>query len=51
MTRYGILDDIGIVIRWVYDKPSSQYQYITQRIARPKRKPPIDWTNFEAAPY
>ena len=28
-TRYGILDDFGEVIRWVWDKPSSHYKYIT----------------------
>lgn len=32
--RYGILDDFGEVVRWVWDKPSPKYLYITQRIKR-----------------
>lgn len=46
MKRYGILDDDGQVIRWVWDKPSACYQYIVKKIPR---KPPIDWNNFEPA--
>lgn len=45
-TRYGILDDFGEVIRWQWDKPSSNYKYITQRV---KLVPAVDWTNFEPA--
>jgi hypothetical protein len=45
-TRYGILDDFGEVIRWVWDKPSKNYRYITERV---KVEPVIDWNNFEPA--
>lgn len=51
VTRYGILDDFGEVIRWQWEKPASHYRYITERIKRPKRRPPIDWSNFEPAPF
>lgn len=36
MTKYGILDERNRVIRWVYDKPSDQYQYITVKIKKQK---------------
>lgn len=50
MTRYGILDDEGKVIRWVYDKPSHEYQYVVIKIKRqPKQK--IDLSQFEEAPF
>jgi len=46
-TRYGILDDFGEVIRWVWDKPSSKhYKFVTQRV---KPEPVIDWNNFKRA--
>lgn len=44
--RYGVLDDFGAVIRWQWNKPSSNYKYITKRI---KVEPVIDWSNFEPA--
>lgn len=31
--RYGILDDFGEVIRWVWDRPVGR-AYITQKIIR-----------------
>lgn len=46
--RYGILDDFGEVVRWVWDKPSPHYRYIIQRV---ERKPAVDWSNFEPAPF
>lgn len=46
--RYGILDDEGRVIRWVWEKPNAEYQYVTERVTRP---PPVDWDNFEEAPF
>ncbi len=45
-TRYGILDDFGEVIRWSWDKPSSNYKYVTERI---KSEPVVDWSNFDPA--
>jgi hypothetical protein len=48
MTQYGILDDDGAVVRWVWDKPS--YPHITRKVPR-QRKKQIDWANFEAAPF
>lgn len=47
-TRYGILDDFGEVLRWVWDKPSSNYKYVTVQV---KVAPVIDWSDFEPAPY
>jgi len=46
MIRYGILDDEGQVVRWVWVKPP--YPHIVQK---PKRKPKFDFTNFEPAPF
>lgn len=39
MTRYGILDDEGKVVRWVWEKPP--YPHIVERIKR-QRKPKLD---------
>jgi len=47
-TRYGILDGFGDVIRWTWDKPSSNGKYITERV---KVAPVIDWSDFEPALY
>ena len=46
MGRYGILDDFGDVVRWVWDKPARHYRYVTRKM---KRKPAVDWANFEPA--
>ena len=48
MIQYGILDDDGAVVRWVWDKLS--YTNITRKVHR-QRKKQIDWANFEAAPF
>ena len=44
--RYGILDDDGQVIRWVWEKPD--YPHIVEKIKR-KRKPKFDLTNYPDA--
>ena len=36
MKRYGILDDDGTVLRWVYQQPASCYRYIVEKIKRQK---------------
>lgn len=46
--RYGISDDFGDIIRWVWDKPSSNYKFIVGRI-KVQKEPKIDWNNFEIA--
>lgn len=43
--RYGILDDEGQVVRWVWNKPSAHYRYITQRV------PTVDLSDIEDAPF
>lgn len=32
--RYGILDELGVVVRWVWSRPTGQYLYVVQRIVR-----------------
>jgi len=44
--RYGILDDEGNVVRWVWHMPT--YPHIVQKIKR-KRKPPLDLSNVPEA--
>lgn len=46
MKKYGILDDDGVVIRWVWDKPSDAYKFVVIKVPK---KPRIDWNNFEEA--
>lgn len=46
MIQYGILDDFGEVLRWVWDKPSRPH--ITRKVPR-YRKPKIDLSKFEDA--
>jgi hypothetical protein len=48
MTKYGILDFDGEVVRWTFTKPSDCYQYITIKVKKIK-KPGIDWSNYEPA--
>jgi hypothetical protein len=48
MIQYGILDDDGAVVRWVWDKPS--YPHTTRKVPKPRKKQ-IDLSNFEAAPF
>ena len=44
--RYGILDDEGKVIRWVWSVPP--YPHIVQKIKR-KRKPKLDLSKAQEA--
>ena len=46
--RYGILDDEGEVVRWVWEKPAPHYRYIVQRV---QVAPAVDWSDFEPAPF
>ena len=48
MIQYGILDDDGAVVRWVWNKPA--YPHITRKIYR-ARKQKIDLSKFEPAPF
>lgn len=50
MTRYGLLDESGEVIRWVWQCPPAGVPYTTQDmpVTRPEA---IDWNNFEEAPF
>ncbi len=50
MIKYGILDYAGKVVRWVWEKPSDAYQYITVKIKR-TRRPRIDLSQVEEAPF
>ena len=44
--RYGILDDEGNVVRWVWEKPP--YPHIVQKIKR-QRKKKLDLSNVPDA--
>lgn len=44
--QYGILDDEGVVVRWLWIKPS--YPHIKRKVKRLK-KPKIDLAKFEEA--
>jgi len=44
--KYGILDDEGNVVRWVWHMPP--YLHIVERIKR-KRKPKLDLSNVPDA--
>lgn len=46
MVRYGILDDEGNVVRWVWHMPP--YPHIVQKIKR-QRKPKLDLSNVPDA--
>jgi hypothetical protein len=46
MTKYGILDDEGNVIRWVWSVPP--YPHIVERIKR-KHKPKLDLSKVQEA--
>lgn len=48
MIQYGILDDEGVVVRWVWFKPD--YPHITRKVPR-KRKLKIDLSKFQSAPF
>jgi hypothetical protein len=44
--KYGILDDEGVVVRWVWEKPD--YPHIAVRIKR-QRKPKFDPSGYPDA--
>lgn len=48
--KYGILDDDGRVVRWVWDEPAPCYQFVVVKVkvVRPQR---IDWAKAEPAPF
>lgn len=46
LTRYGILDEDGELIRWTYQKPRDGVMYLIE-ITKPLHE--IDWENFEEA--
>ena len=48
MIQYGILDDFGAVVRWVWDKPP--YPHITRKVSR-YRKPKFDISTLPDAPF
>ncbi len=48
MIQYGILDDEGAVVRWVWSKPG--YPHIIRKVPR-RRKPKINLSQFEPAPF
>lgn len=51
MTKYGILDDDGAVVRWVWSAPDpAHYRFITVRIPKP-RQVKLDLSQFEPAPF
>lgn len=46
--KFGILDDEGQVVRWVWDKPGLGYQFITVKVPKHKRAA-IDLAAFPEA--
>lgn len=48
LTRYGIFDDFGEVVRWTYEKPNDGVMYLIE-ITKPAHE--IDWENFEEASF
>jgi hypothetical protein len=46
LTRYGILDEFGDLVRWTYEKPNNGVMYLIE-ITKPLHE--IDWNNFEEA--
>ena len=47
MIKYGLLDDFGEVVRWVWERPVGR-QYITVKVKR-QRKAKIDLNKFGEA--
>jgi len=47
MIKYGILDDFGEVLRWVWERPVGR-NYITVKVPKP-RKPKLDLSKFGEA--
>lgn len=50
MLKYGLLDDEGEVVRWVWEHPGAWYRFIVVKVKRPRR-PRIDFSQFEPAPF
>lgn len=50
MIKYGILDDEGEVVRWVWERPSAVYRFIIVKVKR-IRRPRLDLSQFEPAPF
>jgi hypothetical protein len=48
LLKYGILDDEGLVIRWVWVEPP--YPHVVIKVKR-KHKPKIDLSNLQEAPF
>lgn len=48
MLKYGILDDEGNVIRWVWSVPP--YPHVAVKVPRP-RKPKLDLSGVPDAPF
>lgn len=46
LTRYGILDDEGQLVRWTYEQPADGVMYLIE-VTKPLHE--IDWENFEEA--
>jgi hypothetical protein len=46
LTRYGILDDDGQLVRWTYEQPADGVMYLIE-VTKPLHE--IDWENFEGA--
>jgi|DEB19_MinimDraft_3_1074340.scaffolds.fasta_scaffold12572_5 hypothetical protein len=46
LTRYGILDDDGHLVRWTYEQPADGVMYLIE-VTKPLHE--IDWNNFEEA--
>ena len=48
MIQYGILDDFGEVVQWVWEKPSRPH--ITRKVPR-YRKPKFDISTLPESPF
>lgn len=48
--KYGLTDDDGNIVRWLWDKPNiPETEYIIEVVNVPKRTSSINWDNFEPA--
>lgn len=52
MTKYGILDDFGAVIRWTFDKPVGR-AFIAVKVPKPRKLSAYQLAikNSEPAPF
>lgn len=48
--KYGILDDDGRVVRWVWDAPPPCYPFITVKV-KLVRQPRLDLSKYPPAPF